>query len=222
MRIMASLQFGNFPEESSFLIKPFQEISEIVIEKEASEKIFGEIFMILYDFFSDKKEFRTILDVDKIMKKINDWIARKYPEYDFFEDEKKEEYSRIFLDTFSHFINRNQAEINEVFKDEKYQPFLSNWIMNLETSIEAFSESFDLFIAKKNIIIRKSTRAVDGLISHLFDFIKALFLVLYRIVEQIYMISENITFSQEDEIDYLINDIVYLENIQRQINNSLK
>jgi hypothetical protein len=203
-------------------VKPFYQISEIVIEKETTENIFNDVFLMLYHFFSDKREFRTVEDVDKIMKKINDFITRKYPEFKFFNDEEREEQIRIYLESFSHFIDQNEGKINNIFKDEQYHPFLSNWIMNLETSLEAFSESFELFISKKNKIIRSSSRAVDGLFNHLFNLIKAIFLVLYRIVEQIYMISEKISYSHEDEIDYLLNDIVYLENIQRQINSSFK
>ena len=216
------MEQGFFPEEDVFLVEPFHQISELVIEKEIDDTIVIEAFEILYNYFSDKKKYRAISDVDRVMKGINDVITKKFPDTYFSSTEKKEEQSQIFIESFKNFIEKNEEDINRTYEEKRFEPFLSNWIMNLNTSLEIFDESFELFIAKKHKILRSSSRAVENLFDRFFDLVKAIFLVFFRIAEQIYMISNDVDFDVEKEIDYLLDDIVYLENIQRRINSSLE
>lgn len=217
------MELSFFPEGSTFLVEPFHQISELVIEKETNKEIIMEAFLILHDYFNDdKKKYRTISDVDRVMKIINDKITRRYPESEFFTEEEKEEQSQLFIDSFGNFIENNKDNINRTFEKNQFEVFISHWIMNLDTSLEIFAESFELFLSKKNKIARLSSRAVETLFGRIFDLIKSIFLVLFRIAEQIFMIFNNEPFNIENEIDYLLNDIVYLENIQRQINSSFK
>lgn len=216
------IEQGFFPEEDVFLVEPFRQISELVIEKETDDTFVMKSFEILYNYFNDKKEYRTLSDVERVMKSINDVVTKKFPEFDFFSGEKKEEQSKIFIDSFKNFIEENEENINRAHEKKRFEPFLSHWIMNLNTSLEIFDESFELFIAKKHKILRSSSRAVEKLFDSVFDLVKAIFLVFFRIAEQIYMISNDVDFVVEEEIDYLLDDIVYLENIQRHINSSLK
>ena len=217
------MELSFFPEGSTFLVEPFHQISELVIEKETNKEIIMEAFLILHDYFNDdKKKYRTISDVDRVMKIINDKITRRYPESEFFTEEEKEEQSQLFINSFGNFIENNKDNINRTFEKNQFEVFISHWIMNLDTSLEIFAESFELFLSKKNKILRLSSRAVETLFGRFFDLIKSIFLVLFRIAEQIFMIFNNEPFNIENEIDYLLNDIVYLENIQRQINSSFK
>ena len=216
------MEQGFFPEEDIFLVEPFRQISELVIEKETDDTFVMEAFEILYNYFNDKKEYRTISDVDRVMKSINDVITKKFPDFDFSSEEKKEEQSQMFIDSFKNFVEKNEENINRTYEEKRFEPFLSHWIMNLNTSLEIFDETFELFIAKKHKILRSSSRAVEKLFDRVFDLVKAIFLVFFRIAEQIYMISNDIDLDVEKEIDYLLDDIVYLENIQRQSNSSFK
>ena len=216
------MEDGYFSEESMFLVEPFNRISELVIEKKTAREFLKTFFDTLYTNFSDNKEYRSISDVDRVMKLVNETLVKQYPDREFLKEEQKEEYTQLFIDTFKNFLDEKDEEIDQMFGKGQFEPFLSHWIMNLDTSLEIIDESFNLFIIKKRKILRSSSRAIERLFDHLFDLIKALFLVLFRIAEQIYMISNGIDFDLEKEIDYLLNDIVYLENIQRQCNASLK
>lgn len=213
------LFFNGFDGFSSdfFLVKPFSQISELVIESKTKPNLIEIILQGLYDFFQDKKEFRTISDVDRVLKLLDPIIQEEGYKLESFTEEEKEEQSREIIETFGGFIDENQEDIEKTSLNPDFEPFLSHWILNLDTSMKIFSETFEMFEIKKRRMERFSKRGLQKLFDRLMDLMKALFLVLYRITEQIFILIKKLPYTLEDELDYLLNDIVYLENIQRYV-----
>ena len=211
------LFFNGFDDFSSdfFLVKPFSQISELVIESKTKPNLIEIILQGLYDFFQDKKEFRTISDVDRVLKLLDPIIQKEGYKLESFTEEEKEEQSREIINGFGDFIDENQEIIEKTSLKPDFEPFLSHWILNLDTSMKIFSETFEMFEIKKRRMERFSKRGLQKLFDRLMDLMKALFLVLYRITEQVFILIKKLPYTLEDELDYLLNDIVYLENIQR-------
>lgn len=213
------LFFNGFDAFSSdfFLVKPFSQISELVIESKTKPNLIEIILQELYDFFRDKKEFRTISDVDRVLKLLDPIIQEGGYKLESFTEEEKEEQSREIIKGFGDFLDENQEDIEKTYLNPNFEPFLSHWILNLDTSMKIFSETFELFEIKKRRMERFSKRGLQKLFDRLMDLMKALFLVLYRITEQVFILVKKLPYTLEDELDYLLNDIVYLENIQRYV-----
>lgn len=211
------LFFNDFDDFSSdfFLIKPFSQISELVIESKTKPNIIEVILRELYAFFQDKKQYRTISDVDRVLKQLEPIIQGEGYKFGSFTEEEKEKQSRDIIQDFDNFLDTNQEEIEKSYLNPDFEPFLSHWILNLDTSMKIFSETFEMFEIKKRRMERFSKRGIQKLFERLMDLMKALFLVLYRITEQIFILTKKLPYTLEDELDYLLNDIVYLENIQR-------
>jgi len=213
------LFFNGFDGFSSdfFLVKPFSQISELVIESKTKPNLIEIILQELYNFFQDKKEFRTISDVDRVLKLLDPMIQKEGYKLESFTEEEKEEQSREIINGFGDFIDENQEDIEKSSLNPNFEPFLSHWILNLDTSMKIFSETFEMFEIKKRRMERFSKRGLQKLFDRLMDLMKALFLVLYRITEQIFILIKKLPYTLEDELDYLLNDIIYLENIQRYV-----
>ena len=211
------LFFNGFDDFSSdfFLVKPFSQISELVIESKTQPNLIEIILQELYAFFQDKKEFRTISDVDRVLKRLEPIIQEEGYKHESLTEEEKEEQSRDLIRDFDSFLDVYQEEIEETYLKPDFEPFLSHWILNLDTSMKIFSETFNMFEIKKRRMERFSKRGFQKLFDRLMDLMKALFLVLYRITEQVFILIKKLPYTLEDELDYLLNDIVYLENIQR-------
>ncbi|KKK41719.1 hypothetical protein LCGC14_1391440 [marine sediment metagenome] len=198
-----------------FLIKPFSQISNLVIERKTKPNIVEVILQELYNFFLDKKEYRTISDVDQVLKILEPIFQEVGYNLESLTDEEKEERSRDIIQEFENFIDMHQEEIEKSCLNPDFEPFLSDWILNLDTSMKIFSETFELFEIKKRRMERFSKRGIKKLFERLMDLMKALFLVLYRITEQIFILLKKLPYTLDDELDYLLNDVIYLENIQR-------
>ncbi len=214
------LFFNGFDDFSSdfFLIKPFSQISKLVIESKTKPKNIIEVILReLYTFFQDKKKYRTISDVDRVLKRLELIIQEEGYKLESLTEEEKEEQSRDIIQDFENFLDEHQEEIEKSFLNPDFEPFLSHWILNLDTSMKIFSETFKMFEIKKRRMERFSKRGIQSLFERLMDLMKALFLVLYRITEQIFILTRNLPCTLEDELDYLLNDIIYLENIQRYV-----
>lgn len=211
------LYFNGFDDFSSdfFLVKPFSQISELVIESKTKPDLIETMLQELYAFFRDKKEFRTISDVDRVLKRLEPIIQEEGYKLESFTEEEKEEQSREIIEGFGGFLDENQEDIEKAYLNPNFEPFLSDWILNLDTSMKIFSETFEMFEIKKRRMERFSKRGLQKLFDRLMDLMKALFLVLYRITEQVFMLIKKLPYTLENELDYLLNDIVYLENIQR-------
>jgi len=211
------LFFSDFNDFSSdfFLIKPFSQISELVIESKTKPNVIEIILQELYTFFEDKKEFRSISDVDRVLRHIEPIIKEAGYKLEAFTEEEKEEQSRELIQSLDSFIDVHQKEIEESHLNSDFEPFMSHWILNLYTSMKIFSETFGMFETKKRRMERLSKISFQNLFDRLMDLMKAVFLVLYRITEQIFILTKKLPYTLEDELDYLLNDIVYLENIQR-------
>lgn len=211
------LFFNKFDDFSSdfYLIKPFSQISELVIDSKTKPNFIEVILGELYTFFQDKKEYRTISDVDRVLKRLEPIFQEEGYKLEAFTEEEKEEQSRDIIRDFENFLDVYQEEIEETYLNSEFEPFISHWILNLDTSMKIFSETFEMFEIKKRRLERFSKRGFQKLFERLMDLMKALFLVLYRITEQIFILFKKLPYTLEDELDYLLNDIVYLENIQR-------
>lgn len=213
------LFFDGFDAFSSdfFLVKPFSQISELVIESKTKPNLIEIILQELYDFFQDKKEFRTISDVDRVLKRLDPIIQEEGYKLESLTEEEKEVQSREIIKGFGGFLDENQEDIEKISLNPNFEPFLSHWILNLDTSMKIFSETFEMFEIKKRRMERFSKRGLQKLFDRLMDLMKALFLVLYRITEQVFILVKKLPYTLEEELDYLLNDIVYLENIQRYV-----
>ena len=211
------LFFNEFDDFSSdfYLIKPFSQISELVIDSKTKPNFIEVILGELYTFFLDKKEYRTISDVDRVLKRLEPIFQEEGYKLKSFTEEEKEEQSRDIIRDFENFLDMYEEEIEESYLNPEFEPFISHWILNLDTSMKIFSETFEMFEIKKRRLERFSKRGFQKLFERLMDLMKALFLVLYRITEQIFILTKKLPYTLEDELDYLLNDIVYLENIQR-------
>lgn len=216
------LFFNGLDDFSSdfFLVKPFSQISELVIESKTKPNVIEIILQELYDFFRDKKEFRTISDVDRVLKRLDPLIQEEGYKLESLTEEEREEQSREIIEAFGGFLDENQENIEKTSLNPNFEPFLSHWILNLDTSMKIFSETFEMFEIKKRRLQRFSKRGLQKLFDRLMDLMKALFLVLYRITEQVFILVKKLPYNLENELDYLLNDIVYLENIQRYVNKS--
>jgi len=204
---------GSILDQNSFFFAPFHKSIDLIVEKRTPDNLFQEILGALLNFFSEIKQHRTILDVEEAFKKIEEILNLKNLED--LDDESMAEESDILKGDLKDFIANNIEKINLSIDDGQTGFMVNYWISNLEIAFETFGSALKEFRRKYRFLSKKSSRAKDLLKDKLNRIYKALFLVFFRIMEQIYMISENMKFIPDKEISYLIEDVVYLENIVR-------
>lgn len=200
-------------KQNSYLIAPFRKSIDLIVEKRTSDNIFQDILDLLLSYFSEIKEHRTIMDVDNAFKKIDDYLNLNNLED--IEEKVIAEESEELRGELKDFIANNIENISLSMNNAKTGFMLNYWISNLEIAFEVFENSLKEFRRKNRFLLVKSSRVKDFLKKKLDVIHKALFLVFFRVMEQIYMVSEDKKFIPNDEINYLIEDVVYLENIAR-------
>lgn len=205
-------------DESSYFIEPFHKTMDLVLEKEISGNIFQDILNILFRYFKTIKYHRTISDVDDAFGYVSDYLDSHGLE--LIEKENIEKESESLKDSIEDFIKNNSEKIEKTLKNAKFGILATIWISSIKTAFLIMSESLKRFKRKIRRLVRRSRKAKRSLEKSLENLIKAIFLVLFRIIEQIYMIANDEYFIPEKEIEYLMEDLVYLENIARIINDT--
>jgi len=191
-------------------------MTNIKIKREISENIFEPILASLFQYFQEIKEHRTIRDVDNAFNEIKDKIDLN--DLKSLNDDDIEEQIEEVKTYADDLYIKNRENIELTFKNPKAKNFITYWISNLDLTLNILHDSIKILKKQKKrqiFIQRQSKRAREYFLFKLENIVKAVFLVVFRIVEQIYMIIENKNFDVEQEIDYLIEDVVYLKNIQR-------
>ena len=189
----------------------------IQIGRDISNNFEEFILNPLLEFFKNKKEYRTIKDVEEAIEFLaerNDLEQIKQYE----EEELREEINNI-KDSIDDYLEKNRENIALSFKNPKTKIMMTYWITNFDLAMTILFEALNLVTKQKRKVIvlqrqSKYTKQYIGI--RLFNILKAVFLVLFRIVEQIFLIINNEDFNPDQEIDYLVGDVVYLKNIQRK------
>lgn len=199
--------------QNSYFIDQFRKSIDLIVEKRTDNNIFQEILDTLFDYFSEIKEHRTIIDVENAFKKVDDIFDLNNLEG--MDEKLIEEESDNLKEDLKEFIANNSEKLILSINDAKIGFMINYWISNLEIATEVLDDFFKEFKRKKRFSAAKSFRVRDFLKRKLDRIYKGFFLVFFRIIEQIYMIADDRNFIPENEIDFLIEDVVYLENIAR-------
>ncbi|MBY9007371.1 MAG: hypothetical protein KGD63_11505 [Candidatus Lokiarchaeota archaeon] len=215
---MISISQNTELDQNSYFTAPFHKITDLVLERYTTDNIFQEMLNFLFLYFKTIKRHRTINDVDKVFEYLDEFLESYHLE-DIGRKEIEAESEKLKED-IDCFIKNNFERIEQTLNDAKSSILANIWISNIRTTFTVFAESLKAFKRKIRRLSRRSKRARDTIEDRLSDLHKAIFLVLFRIVEQIYMIANNDPFIPENEIEFLIEDIVYLENIARTISDT--
>jgi len=208
------LDAPSFPEPNSFIIGPLHAISDILIDSEIDDENFDSVIIkFLIDYFKDIKENRTIDNVSEVLESL--YKIYKFPSIRDYKEYQKDMNIRDFGKKWENFLEENIEEIEELSQDPKTGPFMMSWILNLDEAIRILLEFLDKCGSKQKYNKRKHTQ--KDFEDNLSIFLKAVFLVFFRIVEQMYQIINEIPYDIEKEKQFLIEDIVYLDNIQKSI-----
>lgn len=195
---------------NDFFIEPVKSISKVLILKNTPGYFFQNIFDVIFNYLKDYKENRTIEDVKEAFD-----VATKKLSLDNFEDmnpKKIETEINNLRNSASHFIQDNAQKIEETFYETKAKAFLLRWIF-------AYDEAMQIFLqfGEKANMRRYLIRRPKDVMFFYYRLFEGLFLVLYRIIEQIYMLANNLPIDEKKEKEYLIGDIVYYDNLQRSL-----
>lgn len=205
--------------EMNFVIEPLHSISDIIIKKRIPDGIFQDILDSLFEYFSQFKEQRTVNDVDNAIEFVEKKLSLN--DLDSIKKELIGEESEKVMDSLENFFKKNIEKIERVGKNQIAKKMLTYWISNIDITLNNFAKAIRMYNAKMRRISRISNRVREVLYKKFEELLKALFLVFFRILEQINMIDKNEVFDVETEINLLISDVVYFENIQRAINESI-
>lgn len=200
---------------NSFMARPLFRMGEVLSERDTRNYDFQEVFLEIYSFFAERKPYRTIRDVDNLITHLDKKFDFPYDE-DLSDEKGKEERLEDLRDEFETLLEDYQEVIEGSVDDPKLDEFMIDWLYNVTMCIEAFKEALNLFETKVRRIRRVTHRIQENLLNHFLDVTKVFFLVFYRIVEQYYMITNNIEMNIEAEKKYLLNDLVYMQNIHRK------
>lgn len=179
---------------------------------------FFESFMTpLVEYFKDKKEYRTLRDVDNAFKFL---VEKGYfkSTKSLDAEELKEEFD-IVKESVEGYLENNSDKITATFKNLKARGLMTYWITNFDMAMNVLFASMDAIKNQRRAVIlwQRQTTVTKNLLGERFlNITKAIFLVLFRIVEQIILISKDEPLDIDKEIEYLVNDLVYLKNIQRK------
>ncbi|MGQ4874600.1 MAG: hypothetical protein ACP6IY_11080 [Promethearchaeia archaeon] len=197
--------------QSEFIIKPLHELTDIVNEKKIPSNYFEEILEKLYSYFKNNKEHRTIYNVDEAFEELEPDIRKM--EYEIIQE--KEKACERVIEDLKNFTEKYNKEIKDLLNNAKTGFLVNYWIFAIQDSIKIISDFLNKFNRKSRKIDRKSKIIKIYLLDQLTDIFKGFFLVLFRIFEQIHMIVKGEDFIPDKEIDYLIEDLVYLKNLYR-------
>ncbi len=176
-----------------FSILLFQ-ISRVLFENDAFCEVNLEIlFPSLIDYFKIHKSRRTLEDLENILGPfLASLNKRRVPHL-----------NNDFRINLEGFIERNNSRFEVIFFEDDSDTLVMDWILTYEEAVRLFFKYNDACKMKDNFAL------------NLLTLLKCLFLVVFRIIEQILTVLNREPYSLEKEREYLIQDIVYLENIQR-------
>ncbi len=198
-----------------FMAKPLLNIGRVISERDTREINIQDIFMEIYSFFSERKDYRTIKDVEKLMRYLDKRFNLPYDD-ELSNDELIEGRLEELGDEFKGIMEEYKDTIEGSLENPKQDEFMMDWIYNITTCVDAFIEALETFDTSINRIQVKARRIRENLLDQFINLVKGFFLVFYRVVEQYYMIINDIEMDVEKEKEYLLNDIVYMQNIHRQ------
>ena len=199
-------------DSSVFIIEPLRQMTYISLEKEFSKRLFKDVLDDLFQYFSEIKEERTIYDVESAFA----YIEKKYRGH--WEDLTIEEADKIVKTiekSTKNFIKKNKEKINLISDNKKTKKIAPYWIYNFDIAIKILLETIKMDRRRSFQLRRKSKYAMKTFSKNFEIIMQAVFLVLFRITEQIFMIINEQEFDLDKEIDLLIRDTVYLKNIKR-------
>ncbi len=202
-------------EHDIFLLDSFKEFSNIIIEKELSTEGYKQFINNLLEFFKPIKENRTIYDVDKAIEYLEKRIDLK----DFKELSSKdiENESKNIREAMDNLIKQNEDKIKQYFDTPVAKEIINYWIINLDNILTDFRDGLEYFLDSKRMLMRRSKRGKDFLLRRFMDFLKAVFLAMFRILEQMILIVRDEQIDIDKEISLLISDVVYLSNMKRKL-----
>ncbi|MHA1337816.1 MAG: hypothetical protein ACTSPW_19085, partial [Promethearchaeota archaeon] len=158
----------------------------------------------------------------EVIEKVREYLIERGVE-DITEEEFKKEFDSL-KEFLKDFHKKNIDKADKLLINEHFAYFINAWYFCMNRIFTILSETTRALKNKKKRLLkekrafRKTERILE---KYLEDLFKAIFLVLFRIVEQIFMISQEESIVFEKEIDYLFEDLVYLENISRKVNDAL-
>lgn len=115
------------------------------------------------------------------------------------------------------YIKKYSDKIEELYINDTTEPLIMHWILSLDEAMNLLFEFIEEVEKRKIIMRRKYGDYISKFNDTLMIIMKAVFLVLYRIVEQNYFIINEKELDIDEAINLLIEDIVYLDNIEKSI-----
>ena len=206
-------------KENSYFIIPFRKSFDLVLQKKTTDNLFQKILQILLNYFKNIKQHRTIQDVNDAIEKVKELLEAMNIK-DLTEEEFQEEM-KSFKQYLENFLENNLIKIENALINAKFGYLVRAWIYALNELFITFNNVFRMYKRKIRRLHRSSGRIHKTLDQKMENFFKAAFLVLFRIIEQIFLITKGDHFVPEDEIDLLLEDVVYLDNVYRSLSDVL-
>lgn len=204
------ISFDNFYPNTTFFISPLKRVTSLVVEKEA-ESIFIELISYIFEYFKDIKRHRSIKDVEDVFETLENSPILEFLE-EIEEKDFEEENSKLNQE-LDNLLEIHKDNLIEAVQDERLEEISYYWIFAIESVTKQLKLATKEFKRQLRFIEHKANRAIRRTMNKLEDILKGVFLVLFRITEQIYMISNDDPIEIEKEISYLLEDVVYLENL---------
>ena len=195
---------------TDYFIEPVQRISKILIARDTPEPFFEIIFKKMFEYFQEHKYVRTLEDVDEVLNLINEILPSE--ELEKLTEKKLALEMDYFRNAAKNFIENNATKIEKVFFKTKARKFLLRWILSYDEALNIFIEFLNRTKARRYLIRRPKEMGW-----YLYRMYQGLFLVLFRITEQIYILSNEFPYDENKEKEALIGDVVYFENLQRNL-----
>lgn len=193
---------------------PFRKMISLGTNRKIPRNLFNSIFFDLFEYFAENKTERSVEDVKFIFKS----LTKKYRrEIKILTDSDKEELREEMEKQGENFIEKHKEQINTLEDNSYIREMTPYWIYNFGLALSILSETLD---KERRVSFHEGRRSLTSTRERgtLFErIIYASFLVLYRILEQNYLLMTNQEFDKDKEIDLLIKDVVQLKNITRMI-----
>lgn len=207
----------NLIKSTCFIIEPFKCMTNIKVGRHISDSDFGDLIILLSEYFKKIKEHRTIDDVERAIEYLKEKLDLY--KYDVLKDEEIEDLINDMKEDVENYFEKNRKNIKYIFRNPIAKKIIPYWISNFDLTIKILVDSLKVLEQKRRriILLKRQSRQTKEYMENKFEnILKAVFLVLFRIIEQIFLIIDNKVFNINQEIDLLIRDVVYLKNIQRK------
>ncbi|MFX1392648.1 MAG: hypothetical protein ACFFAH_03655 [Promethearchaeota archaeon] len=192
-------------------------MTNIKVGRHISDSDFGDLIILLSEYFKKIKEHRTIDDVERAIEYLKEKLDLY--KYDVLKDEEIEDLINDMKEDVENYFEKNRKNIKYIFRNPIAKKIIPYWISNFDLTIKILVDSLKVLEQKRRriILLKRQSRQTKEYMENKFEnILKAVFLVLFRIIEQIFLIIDNKVFNINQEIDLLIRDVVYLKNIQRK------